>query len=73
MRVEAFHRDGMYTHNKISGAYLLVKTVLWIDEMKSYEITFDIKMEADDSLKASNQSMLIYVDDLYKWSQRGVC
>lgn len=73
MKVDQFHSGGMYTHNKIAGAYLHVKTVLWVEEIMSYEITFDIKSEDNDSLKASNQSMLIHFDDLYKWSQRGVC
>jgi hypothetical protein len=73
MRVSQFHAGGMYTHNAIAGAYLLVKTVLWIEDTMSYEITFDIKMEVDDSIKANNQSMIIHHDDLYKWTQRGVC
>lgn len=73
MRVDSFHKDGMYTHNSISGAYLQVKTVLWIEDAFSYEITFDIKSEENDAVKASNQSMVVHYDDLYKWSQRGVC
>lgn len=73
MRVEQFHRGGMYTHNAISGVYLLVKTVLRAEDIMSYEIVFDLMSEENDEIKAQNQSMLVHFDDLYKWSQRGVC
>lgn len=73
MRVEQFHSGGMYTHNAIDGAYLHIKTVLWIEDILSYEITFDIKSNDNDSIKASNQSMIVHNEDLYKWSQRCVC
>lgn len=71
--VNTMYPDGMYTHKKLPDAYIKIHSVEAAVEVDALEIVFDLCNAQNDIVIEKSKRMFVKIDDLFDWSQRGLC